>query len=112
MPPPERHHAVPLPTHGEDGRLRRTDDGGKPIRPTGPEVGQAEGGAFQLLAFQPAAQGALHGLTAAARELGHPDPIDVMKHRHQQAILDGDHQTDMGAVRRQERRVGRVGDRR
>ncbi len=103
-----RHHTIALSADGEYRGLRRIDDGREAVRPFRTEIRDAERGALDFLALQSALEAALHAILAAARNLREAEAFDIMNHRHQQAIVDRHHQTNMRAARRHDAGVGRV----
>ncbi len=108
-PAADRDNTIALASHSEDGRLRRVDNCGETVRAPGTKIRDAEGGAFELLELQAALERTVDDVAALTGNLSERQAIDVVDHRHQQAILHGHDETDVRAVRGHDAGVSRAG---
>ncbi len=76
-------NAVALAPHGENGRLRRIDEGIETIRSARPQVGEADRCALQFILLQRARQCTFDDCAAPARQLGEPELFNAMQNGHE-----------------------------
>jgi hypothetical protein len=76
--------------------------------PSAPRLEMLNVAPLDFLALQPPLEAALDAILSAARNLRQPQALHIMNHRHQQAIVDGHHQTNVRTGRRHDAGVGRV----
>ena len=103
-----RHNAITLPADGENRGLRRVDDCSEAVRTSCTEVRDADRRAVELFALQSTLEGALDTIRAPASEFQETKPLNVVNHRNEQTVFDGNHQADVRTARLDQTSIGRV----
>ena len=104
----QRHNAITLPADGENRGLRRVDDCSEAVRTSCAEVRDADRRAVELFALQSTLEGALDTIRAPASEFHETKPLNVVNHRNEQTVFDGNHQADVRTARLDQTSIGRV----
>ena len=81
---------------GEDRRLRRVDDRLEVGDVEHAQVGDREGGALDLALLELAGAGAPGQVARLAADLAHRLGVGLVQHRHDQAVVEGDRDADVG----------------
>src|ERR1700692_1237115 len=84
-----RHDTIALTPDGEYRGLWWIDDRREAVRPVRAKIRNSERGALDFLTLQPAFEAALDAILATVRNLREAKALDIMNHRHQQAVVDG-----------------------
>ncbi len=94
----DHHRGLGDLAHGQDGGLRRVDDGHEVIQVEHPQGGHGEGAAVVVLVRQAALPGLLDELCGLLRDAGEADDVGVPDHGDDQPAGDGDGGADVDII--------------